>query len=44
MSHEFLGVDLEGMDKYLVRHAHGTEEIFLMLDANGTLVAARRQL
>jgi bla regulator protein BlaR1 len=41
-SFEFIGVDNQGWDKYLVRHEHGTEEVHFSLDSNGVIVDAAR--
>jgi len=38
MSHEFTGVTPQGWDKYLVRHANGSEEIWFVMDSNGIIV------
>ncbi|GAB2592227.1 hypothetical protein GCM10027066_33970 [Dyella jejuensis] len=43
LSHEFAGVTPQGWDKYLVRHASGTEEVLFLLDAHGTIVGALRR-
>jgi bla regulator protein blaR1 len=42
-SHEFIGVTPRGWDKYLVRHANGTEVVSFVLDNNGTIVGAWHQ-
>lgn len=42
-SHEFAGVTPQGWDKYLVRHANGTEEVAFVLDRNGTIDGAFRR-
>jgi bla regulator protein blaR1 len=41
---EFLGVDNQGRDKYLVRHEHGTEEVRFILDSNGVMVDSIRYM
>ena len=42
-SHEFIGVSPQGWDKYLVRHANGTEEVGFALDSDSTIVGAFRR-
>ncbi|GLQ49836.1 M56 family metallopeptidase [Dyella flava] len=41
-SHEFIGVNPQGWDKYVVRHENGTEEVSFVLDSDGTIVGAWR--
>ena len=41
-SHEFIGVNPQGWDKYLVRHENGTEEVSFVLDSDGIIVGAWR--
>jgi bla regulator protein BlaR1 len=41
-SHQFIGVSAQGWDKYLVRHASGSEEVSFVLDNDGTIVGASR--
>lgn len=42
-SHTFIGVNPQGWDKYLVRHANGTEQVSFVLGDDGTIAGARRQ-
>jgi beta-lactamase regulating signal transducer with metallopeptidase domain len=42
-SHEFVGVTPQGWDKYLVRHANGTEEVGFALDSDNTIAGAFRR-
>jgi beta-lactamase regulating signal transducer with metallopeptidase domain len=42
-SHEFIGVTPQGWDKYLVRHANGTEEVGFVIDVDGTIMGAFRR-
>lgn len=42
-SNQFIGVNPQGWDKYLVRHANGTEQVSFVLDDQGTIVGALRQ-
>lgn len=39
-SYEFLGVDAQGWDKYLVRREHGAEQVGFMLDDKGVIISA----
>lgn len=41
-SHEFVGVNPQGWDKYLVRHENGTEDVSFVLDSHGVIVGAFR--
>lgn len=41
-SHEFIGVNPQGWDKYLVRHINGTENVSFVLDSHGVIVGALR--
>lgn len=41
-SHEFIGVNPQGWDKYLVRHENGTEDVSFVLDSHGIIVGALR--
>lgn len=41
-SHEFVGVNPQGWDKYLVRHENGTEDVSFVLDSRGIVVGALR--
>ncbi|HEY9134046.1 MAG TPA: M56 family metallopeptidase [Dyella sp.] len=42
LSYKFAGVNDVGWDRYVVAHRDGTEDIFLLLDNNGTIVSAYR--
>ena len=41
-SHEFVGVNPQGWDKYLVRHENGTEDVSFVLDSHGIVVGSLR--
>lgn len=41
-SYEFIGVAASGADKYVVRHANGSEEVLLTLNDTGTIVGVAR--
>jgi bla regulator protein blaR1 len=41
-SYQFVGVNKQGWDKYLVRHQQGTEDLAFVLDSNGIIVGAMR--
>ncbi len=42
-SHQFVGVSIQGWDKYLVRHAHGSEQVSFVVDSHGIIVGAFRR-
>ena len=43
-SHEFIGVNLDGWDKYVVRRKNGTEEVSFVLDTDGTVYGAYQRM